>query len=51
MNWYLQYNGNWNFMKEGATVVLAMRREESIRWKIIFIASIIVWRVYDEIIL
>jgi len=50
MNWSLQYDVNWNFMKEGATVVLAMRREESVEWKIIFFASIIVWRLYDEII-
>lgn len=36
-------------MKEGATLVLAMRREESVRWKIIFCAIIIVWKLYDEI--
>ena len=51
MNLSLQYHVNWNFMKEGETVVLAMRGEESVKWKIIFYADIIVWRLYNEIIL
>jgi hypothetical protein len=50
MNWSLQYDVNWNFKKEGMTVILAVRREESVKRKIIFYASI-VWRLYDEIIL